>query len=400
MIVAADLYATDLMHLEINSFFASAFVTELDQKLHFFAERRHLDAISRSVPVERGISFRSWQKISRFPSVRVPIREILTVFRTIRVAIYTRRHRPILLHIFCASHLSHVILRLVFRLIPPNCPILLTFHGELESLARMERRPWSPAFWLPLSLKIRVRGLIPVVLGESVRRQAAQRNCSTLGWIVIEHPYDFSAPTKSPSLEPRLLVIGCIGGANIQKGTHLLFGLAESFRDEVARCRIQFRIIGKIDPALRPLANELVQLPRHGEFVIREEYDRAISELDAVLFFFPADTYQLTASGSLFDAIRHNKPIIALQNPYFSYIQSLVPGDAFTLVQSLEEMRMTLRKWQETGPPQQVRAAYDRVRQLHDRSRVVEQFLRQLREKLPVLDHAGLAEGSNSGDAK
>lgn len=400
MILAADLYATDLMHLEINTFFAAIFAEELDQDLHFFAERAHLQALGNSVPVAAAYPFISWQRISRFRLLRVPVREFLTIFRVIRISLYARKHRPLFLHIFCASHLSHLLLRLVFKLLPPGCPILLTFHGELEALAQKRPRPWSAAFWLPLSLRMPVSNLSPVVLGESIRSEAAQRNYTTSDWITIEHPYDFLSREVVRGGPDRPFLAGCIGGANRHKGTHHLFALAESFSEEVARGQMRFRIIGKTDTALAADANEFVEIPPHHGFFTREQYDRAISELDVVLFFFPEGAYQLTASGSLFDAIRHNKPIIALENSYFRHIQRLVTGDAITLVNSFEEMRERLREWSVTGPPQQISAAYGDVRRIHDRNHVAEEFLRQLSTRIPIRRRVQHAADIVPGDAR
>jgi DNA-binding phage protein len=400
MIIAADLYATDLMHVEINTFFAEVFQKKLGQEIHLFAERNHLEAISRSVPIARGYAYNSFGRIARFRLLRVPFRELLTVLRSIRIVHHARKHCPVLLHIFCASHLSHLTLRLVFRMFPPNCPILLTFHGELESLAQTRRRPWSPFFWLPLSLKIRVNGLFPIVLGEGIRREVARRNYDTSNWITIEHPYAFSAQEVVYRNEGHAFLAGCIGVANRQKGTDLLFSVAEGFREDVASGRIRFRIIGKMDSTLRGEANEYVEIPRHGEFFDRGQYDRDISELDVILFFFREGTYQLTPSGSLFDAIRHNKPIIAMGNPYFRHIQRLVPGEVMTLVESLDEMKQVLRKWQEDGPPEHIYTAYESIRRIHGCNQVAKEFLRQLGEKIQIRGHLEASLPSANGSPR
>ena len=45
-----------------------------------------------------------------------------------------------------------------------------------------------------------------------------------------------------------------------------------------------------------------------------------ISRLDYALFLFPPERYKFTASGSVFDAIACETPVIALQNDYFEHL--------------------------------------------------------------------------------
>jgi len=49
-------------------------------------------------------------------------------------------------------------------------------------------------------------------------------------------------------------------------------------------------------------------------------YNTLIEEMTFCVFFYPSDTYRLTASGALLDALFHLKPVIAITNPYFRYI--------------------------------------------------------------------------------
>ena len=52
----------------------------------------------------------------------------------------------------------------------------------------------------------------------------------------------------------------------------------------------------------------------------RESFDKHVSELDYILFFYPVDSYRLTASGAIYDAIMQEIPIISIKNEYFTYL--------------------------------------------------------------------------------
>jgi hypothetical protein len=41
--------------------------------------------------------------------------------------------------------------------------------------------------------------------------------------------------------------------------------------------------------------------------------------VDYAVFFYPADSYRLTASGAFFDALAFAKPLIAIRNPFFEH---------------------------------------------------------------------------------
>lgn len=57
----------------------------------------------------------------------------------------------------------------------------------------------------------------------------------------------------------------------------------------------------------------------NGRVLSRVEIEEQIEDVQYFLFFFDADSYELTTSGSFFDAIAYCKPMIFLKNPCFDY---------------------------------------------------------------------------------
>ena len=67
------------------------------------------------------------------------------------------------------------------------------------------------------------------------------------------------------------------------------------------------------------------------------EYSKLAEQMDAMLLLYSVDSYRLTASGAVLDAIWNEKPIFALENYYFKYLFQKfgAMGQLFTDVESL-----------------------------------------------------------------
>lgn len=84
--------------------------------------------------------------------------------------------------------------------------------------------------------------------------------------------------------------------------------------------KVEFRIIGNTSGQREKLEEAGVVIPKGvGDFFISRElmYD-CISELDYILYCFPPEVYKYTASGTVFDAVDCERPILAIRNDYFS----------------------------------------------------------------------------------
>ena len=79
----------------------------------------------------------------------------------------------------------------------------------------------------------------------------------------------------------------------------------------------------------------------------RNIFENKIKELDYLLFFYDEDTYKLTASGALFDALLFEKPSIYLSNDYFD--DAIGNRSIGYRCSSVDEMVKTVEKIIETG---------------------------------------------------
>ena len=80
-----------------------------------------------------------------------------------------------------------------------------------------------------------------------------------------------------------------------------------------------------------------VMLNSTNELLSFEKYTAYVESMDAMLLLYDTDSYKLTASGAILEAIWNEKPIIALKNAYFDYLFHLY-GDIGVLCDDLETL--------------------------------------------------------------
>ena len=61
-------------------------------------------------------------------------------------------------------------------------------------------------------------------------------------------------------------------------------------------------------------------LNKNKELLPFEQYNAYVQSMDAMLLLYDTNSYKLTASGAVLEAIWNEKPIIALHNMYFDYL--------------------------------------------------------------------------------
>lgn len=135
--------------------------------------------------------------------------------------------------------------------------------------------------------------------------------------LAFDHTAIFDRIPKKDHVSSDKLVLGFVGGLRASKGGDVFLKLAEHFKGNP---QVEFRIIGHTGWQRDKLETAGVVIPEGvGDFFISRElmYDY-ICQLDYVLYCFPPEGYKFTASGTVFDAIDCERPILAIKNDYFS----------------------------------------------------------------------------------
>lgn len=229
--------------------------------------------------------------------------------------------------------------------------ILIVCHGELERLY-----PKEDSGFLAKLITFFVRNFFQkekgfdshitfCVLGESVLHNLKDVISPELykHFHVIEHPYIYSYPDtlKQKIHEDGILNLGVVGSFSYAKGGRSFIQLVEEFNDDT---NVRFSVTGSVSYGGEELKSLGVSFPKNdgkGQIPI-EEFSERISQLDYILFLYPSDSYKLTASGAIMDAIKWGKPIISIRNDYFENIFRKY-GEFGFLVNDFSEMKDKIR---------------------------------------------------------
>ncbi|KAF2513537.1 glycosyltransferase family protein [Flavobacterium foetidum] len=164
-------------------------------------------------------------------------------------------------------------------------------------------------------------------------------------FISIDHPYLFDGKFKQLNKTDKLnkLNLGTVGVLNRAKGVDSLLHFVDLL-SPLVRDFVNVSAVGKIEIDIEELKKRnILYLLQNGAIISRETYDAKINELDFILFFYSQDSYKITASGAIMDAIKMEKPIIALKNDYFEYLFNKFGAFGY-LFDTIDEMVNTVEK--------------------------------------------------------
>ena len=156
----------------------------------------------------------------------------------------------------------------------------------------------------------------------------------------IDHPY--IRPETSVKVDMsnygNIRKIGIISVIKDGRGLNNLQALLlKKFPDDVKLFAIS-KVIGEVNDPY----HELIQLNNGKDFFPSDIYTAYIKEMDCIIMLYDTDGYQLTASGSILEAIWNLKPIIALKNDYFDYLFSKF-GKMGVLCESVDDMFLCIK---------------------------------------------------------
>ncbi|MFL7016482.1 hypothetical protein AB6D16_014805 [Vibrio cyclitrophicus] len=175
-------------------------------------------------------------------------------------------------------------------------------------------------FWIKYATKF--KKIKVVVLGKSICENFSRiTGIDKIFW--IHHPYDLSLPSKNEVVtegeSERELKIGFVGIGSKDKG---FFDLVEFLQQHQTKAKVKFYHIGPTSDKKESAYCNLVPVFNSSTLVERELFEEKIRAMDYIILPLPNDEYKLRASGSFFDAIKYEKPIIYTKNDFVhSYIK-------------------------------------------------------------------------------
>lgn len=333
------------VHHQVNSCFIQM-ISNLypEYEIVIRAEKKHIYALKNNLTKEQNnninyLSFEQYYDQKKYNWIKRIIGECNQILKTLFIG---EKIGSELFIWTCLFPTGHFFLNLIL-LFKKNKRHVIILHGELEYLKLRNKKKsillFGAILWFGLVLsnsKIKY-----IVLGDNIKKTLTKILINRVSKKIysILHPYNYNnAPQKKLLYDNKKLIIGSIGTQMISKNSNYIYTLANNFIEEIIQKNITFRTIGKILPELIPYETEFVEKIHSMNFVLQEEFEKEISKLDFIIFFYDNHSYQLCASGAIFEAIRMDIPIISIQNDYFKWIFNTY-GDMGFLCENLETIK-------------------------------------------------------------
>jgi hypothetical protein len=349
MIIISEVSHTGEVHFQVNSCFVEMIAKTYSlQKVIFFAENMHTEAVKNNLINSKlenlhFVPFRGYYDEKNFKWRSKIIGECIQIFKIIRQGKSLGNE----LYVWtCLFPTGHLFLNMI-TFFQKKTHHVIILHGELEFLKFEKKR--KSIFFLGIILKIAIdlssKKTKYIVLGDNIKKslhglisqRALKRTYSIL------HPYNFFVDDylKNFKGNDSKLTIGAIGTQMLSKNSNYIYSLAIFFKDDVIQGKVNFITIGRVMPELDPFQTELVNNIYSDTFVSQKNFELEISKLDFIIFFYDNSSYQLCASGAIFEAIRLDIPIISIKNDFFQWLFNTY-GEMGFLCDNLEEIQLVI----------------------------------------------------------
>lgn len=192
--------------------------------------------------------------------------------------------------------------------------VIIMTHGELEGLLMDGKwKIWSYPFWISKCFKRRLPcNVYRIVLGKSIS-QNLKKLYKEKNIYYIDQPRDGFKDENEVVPNDHKNIYGFIGDFLDKKGGKTFKKAA----DEINNSSSEFWLIG---PYHGNVGNNIKTFTGMNEFLAKKQFNDLVEKITYACFPYPSNSYRLTASGSVLDAIRYLKPIIYIKNDYFDGI--------------------------------------------------------------------------------
>ena len=242
--------------------------------------------------------------------------------------------------VFCS--ISRMQLMQLKRMMTSKDEVLAVLHGDLDRIAEPEpdRFPASVFSLKRVLLTEQQPGLRFVLLGKSIRRNIpVEFEAAFANAVVIDHPYHFpAARVGEDSFQEAPVVFGVFGNSGDGR---LLEQIARTVK--AIDSSIIFRLIGFVANSeavarLAPLVEGVGSEP-----IAREEFVRRARSITYALWLAPAGSFRLRASGTFFDALAYEKPLVYVANAFIDHYLTPAAIFAFRCTDAEEVTRTILQ---------------------------------------------------------
>jgi len=362
MILACEPVCLGFEHSGVNAAMLAVFADAFpDEEVVFYADESHI-AFVAAEPLLRSRNRIRFAGLAVSPRKAKGAERFACEFKTVQGMFETAGRSGAATVLFtCISDETLRAIKMQAGTFPGvDCVVVL--HGILASL--LHRRFFFPPKYRNTFRTWFLRGnsrqLTYIVLGDAIRKELLARFSDVEPYIAsIDLPYDYADDAGYIPFRDGAVRFGALGVLRKAKGSHLFLRLAREVLSEATTYHPRFICVGPVvDKKLRKHIGEAVSVPSPDTPLSKEEYSSHAGQLDYAVFLHGAEAYTLTASGVMFDAFSHLKPVIALRSPFITgYFEKM--GNIGYLCDRFVEMKMLVLRLLEHPPV----AEYEEQRQ-------------------------------------
>lgn len=317
-----DTYSTQLFHLQINTCILKMLYDLYPGKVVYYSSissRTNVIDLCKELSV---VSHHPIFVINPHNKVTAVLRTFFSVFQNIRLLLFSKSDDLLIYNydnVFSLP-LTNTTNKFLKR------KIIVICHGELELLLPGDNRGVFIKIMSGILKSFFSEGrryddnITYCVLGKSILDNVKKILPIKAGchFAYFDHPYIYKDLTNKKE-RGEILNVGIVGTFSEGKGAPEFVWLVRQLQN----CKnLRFSVTGTITSRLEELKSLGISLPSNfgqGQ-VTRKEFSNRLKELDFILFLYPQDSYKLTASGAIMDAIEWGIPVLAIKNDYFCNI--------------------------------------------------------------------------------
>lgn len=351
MIVIADLLKSKNVHVGVDSGLLKVIsLIYSDQEFDFYCEDELYNNIINEVGNPLNINHKSIFNNEKYNlKYNFYVNIIKSIYYLFYILVkYNKSNDKIF--ILCMHPITNYIYSKV-RNFFSNSKIYIVLHGEIEQLDKVKERNkfWRQHFYTTRMLKNNLINNKYLVLGEVIKSNLIKvSSLDERNIISIDHPYIYKKINNYNVDSYKKITISSIGIINDMKRSYLIFQLGERLKKQVMNKTIELSLLGMVNKKYLPYLNDYASYEGIGNSYLRqEELEEKIMKCNYLIYFYANDNYKLISSGAFFDAIKYEKPIIALKNEFFEYYFK-IGGNIGFLCSDLNEMEKIIKELAES----------------------------------------------------
>jgi hypothetical protein len=328
----ADISSVGVQHEQFNASFLQLLIGKSDS-VRFYGDPTHTSILKKNSL--NGVTFTDIQIYSKRGGLKEFIRAYYQ-FRSLKYLLKTAEQEG-------SNHLTvlliHPFAHFLFKqFASANIEIFIVMHGELESLKfnkHFLNKIWG--WFLKSALKKVNPNVGYIILGQSIYKNLIKvlPDFASQKSIVLDHPYPFKSSAHNTRKNAQI-VFSSMGVATLAKNSQYFFEAAQNVKDAGLNTS-KFNVCGRIYKNMQEYLNDSVNFKAGFENLTREELNTLLAETDFAVFYYDNAHYSLCSSGSFWDAIDAEIPLLYVRNDYFDYYASIA-GDLGVAFDSPKEL--------------------------------------------------------------